>query len=251
MFLESLLVLGVLAVILIFFYRQAVEEFRILQTDSLEKAMPLLTERSPIVVLPAPQPTPLWTHQDIQQRPTLGSRMLNSFSHVTLIQALKLETYPLLPALAEDIATQVGLPIWIKQTLLPIFRDSSWWTPILTNRTEVMIGAQGLRQTYAYCTALFATDGALAVSLLNESSNAYLPTIWKGKRLRQMTRDDAPLLGQIQYVDVIVRPGSMLLLPPHWKVCWETHEKGPSALAVWTEFHHSVSQFAYKVSKRS
>lgn len=248
MFLESLLVLGVLAVILIFFYRQAVEEFRILQTDSLEKAMPLLAERSPIVVLPAPQPTPLWTHQDIQQRPTLGSRVLQG---LPLSQALKMETFPLQHSLAEDLATQVGLPIWIQQTLLPAFRQSSWWTPILTNRTEVMIGAQGLRQTYAYCTALFATDGALAVSLLNESSNAYLPIMWKGKRLRQMTRDDAPLLGQIQYVDVIVRPGSMLLLPPHWKVCWETHEKGPSVLAVWTEFHHPVSKFAYKVSKRS
>jgi len=59
MILESFLVLGVIGIILIFFYKQAVKEFRILQTDSFEKAMTLLFERSPIVVLPFTQPLQL------------------------------------------------------------------------------------------------------------------------------------------------------------------------------------------------
>jgi hypothetical protein len=247
MILELLLVAGVLAVILLFFYKQAVNEFRISQTDSLEKAMPLLQERCPVVVLPAPQPQNLWTRTDIQQRPTLASTPING---KPLKDALAAASYPLKKATAEALAENVGLPVWIKQTLLPIYKDSSWWGPLATSRTEVTLGAQGLRQTYAYSTLLFATEGALAVSLLNETSDPYLPKQWLGKRLQKMTRDDAPLLAQIQYVDVIVRPGSALLIPPHWKVCWETYDSKESALAVWTEVHHPVSRFAHKTGTR-
>jgi hypothetical protein len=240
MILEAFLVLGIVFLILLFFYKQAVQEFRILQTDSLDKAMGLLAERSPIVVLPAPLTQQLWTRADIQQRPTLAATPVNG---KTLAEAIKQESYPLKPQTAETLAQQIGLPVWIRQTLLPTFTGATWWGPITTTRTEVTIGAQGLRQTYGYSTALFATDGALAVSLLNESADPYLPPSWKGKRVSKMTRDDAPLLAQIQYVDVIVRPGSALLIPPHWKACWETYDSKEPALAVWTEFHHPLSRF--------
>ena len=238
-----MLVLIVLAVILLFFYKQAVNEFRISQTDSLEKAMPLLQERCPIVVLPVPQPQNLWTREDIQQRPTLASTPVNG---KPLKDALTAVAYPLKKETAEALAEKVGIPVWVKQTILPIYKDSVWWAPLATTRIESTIGAQGLRQTYAYSTVLLATEGALAVSLLNESADPYLPKQWLGKRISKLTRDDAPLLAQIQYIDVIVRPGSALLIPPHWKVCWETHESKISALAVWLEIHHPVSRFAHR-----
>jgi hypothetical protein len=247
MIFETLLVSGILVVILLFFYKQAVNEFRISQTDSLEKAMPILQERCPIVVLPAPTPQNLWTRADIQQRPTLASTPVNG---KPLKDALTAVSYPLKKTVAESLAEKVGLPVWTKQTLLPIYKDAVWWGPLATARTEVTLGAQGLRQTYAYSTLLFATEGALAVSLLNETSDPYLPKQWLGKRLRKMTRDDAPLLAQIQYVDVIVRPGSALLIPPHWKVCWETYDSKESALAVWMEVHHPVSRFAQHVGTK-
>jgi hypothetical protein len=247
MILELFLVFGILAIILVFFYRQAVQEFRILQTESMEKAMALVPERCPIVVLPAPQPPQLWTRADILQRPTLSATAINGKS---LQEAIKTESFPLQPKSAETLAQQVGLPVWIRQTLLPIYTSATWWGPITTTRTEVTIGAQGLKQTYGYSTVLFATDGSLAVSLLNESANPYLPTNWKGKRVSKMTRDDAPLLAQIQYVDVIVRPGSALIIPPHWKVCWETYDSKEPALAVLTEFHHPLSRLAYKAASK-
>lgn len=241
MILESLLVLGVLGVILLFFYKQAVQEFRILQTDSLDKAMGLLSERCPVVVLPAPQPQELWTRADIQQRPTLASTPING---KPLKEAIDYVSYPLKANTAESLAKQVGLSVWIEQTILPTFKQSVWWSPMMKNRSELTIGAQGLRQTYAYSTAIFPTDGAMAVSLLNESSDPYLPAKWRGKRVSKLTKDDAPLLAQIQYIDVIVRPGSMLLVPPHWKVCWETHDSKEPALGVWTEIHHPISRLA-------
>ena len=248
MIVESLLVLAVLAVILVFFYKQAVKEFRILQTDSLDKAQSLLHERCPVVVLPAPTPKALWTRADLKQRPTLYNSSL--VGGKSLKQLLKQQAVSLGHEQAEELATKSGIQIWVDQHLVPAFKTAAWWTPVLMTRTEVAIGSQGLRQTYGYPTVLLATEHAIQVSLLNESSDPYLPTNWQGKRLSKMTRDDAPFLPQIQYIDVIVRPGSALLIPPHWKVCWENKDK-ESALTVWVELHHPVSWILRKVAVRS
>lgn len=247
MILESLLVLTVLAVILVFFYKQAIREFRILQVDSIDKAQPLLSERCPVVVLPAPTAQALWTRADLDARPSLAK---SSFNGVPLKEAIERQSFPLKTETAETLAEKSGVSIWATQHLLPAFKTGSWWTPCLTARTEVAIGAQGLRQTYGYTTLLMATENAIQVSLLNESSNPYLPEVWEGKRLSKLTRDDAPFLPQIKFVDVIVRPGSALLIPPHWKVCWENLEPKETALVVLVEIHHPVSKALYNMMRR-
>lgn len=239
MVLEFLLVVFLLGVILAFFYKQAVAEFRILQTESLEKALPILHERCPIVVTPIHMPQDLWTQKDIEQRPTLAGKGVNG---VTLREAMKQESFSLRPSTSELLATEIGLPVWVQKEVLPLWKESQWWTRILSPRVEVTIGAQGLRPTFAYTTILLCTEGALQVSLLNESSDAYLPKQWMGKRLSKLTRDEAPLLANIQYIDVIVRPGTALILPPHWKVCWENTETPVPALGVWIELHHPMSR---------
>lgn len=238
MIFEIVIVLLTISCILYFFYKQAIKEFRILQTDSVDKALPLLTERCPIVVLPFPK-TDLWTLKDLEQRPALKQKIqkyLNKPSNM------------LSPREALSISTEVGFPIWVNQTINPPFKNL-WYGPALWSQAKVTINAQGLRPTFGYVTIITATEGTLQVSLLNESANPYLPKQWLGKRLSKLTRDDAPLLKQIQYVDVIVRPGSALFVPPHWKVCWENH-MSPSSLGLWIDIHHPVSFVAQQVFYR-
>jgi len=222
------LVLVTITTILFFFYKQAVKEFRILQTDSLDKIPSLMNERSPIVLLPSPTPN-LWTRKDIEQRPILKQRVEKYLGKSATWLPLKE---------SNAIATQVGLPVWVNETLQPL--KNMWWGPLLWSQTCITIGAQGLRPTFGYITLIMATEGAIQVSLINESSEPYLPNQWLGKRLSKITKDDAPLVNKIQYVDVILRPGSCLLVPPHWKVCWENYEC-PSALGLWIDLHHPVS----------
>lgn len=64
----------------------------------------------------------------------------------------------------------MGLPTWTEESILPSFQ-TVWWSPLLSARTEVTLGAQPLRPTTAYQTVIIATDGALSVSLLNESAD--------------------------------------------------------------------------------
>jgi len=251
MIFEITLVTTVIIAILFFFYRQAVKEFRILQTESLDKSIILLQERCPIVIYPFPKPIDLWTIKDLQQRPLLKNQIQ---------KYLTKQSSWLDPLTSHSLANQVGLPIWVQQTLLPTFKNLLWG-PLLWSQTKVAINAQGLRPTFGYCTIILATEGVLHVSLLNESSDAYLPKQWLGKRLSKLTRDEAPLLGQIQFVDIIVRPGSALLVPPHWKVCWECEQTSTKTtktakptinptLALWIDIHHPVSFISQQVFYR-
>jgi hypothetical protein len=233
------LVLVTITTILFFFYKQAIKEFRILQTNSLEKVLHLMQERCPLVLHPSPTPMNLWTQKDIEQRPILKQRVekyLNKSS--TWIE----------PKEANEIATQVGLPIWVNQNILPPLKNI-WWGQLLWTQTKITVGAQGLRPTFGFITIIMATEGALQVSLLNESSDPYLPKQWLGKRLSKLTKDDAPLLNQIQYVDVILRHGSALLVPPHWKICWENLDT-KSSLGLWIDIHHPISFIAQQAFYR-
>jgi hypothetical protein len=233
------LILATITSILFFFYKQAIKEFRILQTNSLDKVLPLMQERCPLVLHPSPTPMNLWTQKDIEQRPILKQRVekyLNKSS--TWIE----------PKEANEIATQVGLPIWVNQNILPPLKNI-WWGQLLWTQTKITIGAQGLRPTFGFITIIMATEGALQVSLLNESSDPYLPKQWLGKRLSKLTKDDAPLLNQIQYVDVILRHGSALIIPPHWKICWENLDT-KSALGLWIDIHHPISFIAQQAFYR-
>jgi hypothetical protein len=237
MIFEIVLIITVITTILFFFYKQAVKEFRILQTETMDGAVPLFSERSPIVIHPAPKPMELWTLKDLSQRPAL-KKQIDPF--------LSKKSSWLEPKHSQELATQVGLPIWVNHTLMPTFKNL-WWGPLLWAQTRVMIGAQGLRPTFGFWTIILATEGKLQVSLLNESSDSYLPKQWLGKRLSKITRDEAPLLAQIQFVDVVVRPGSALLIPPPWKVCCEA--EGPT-LGVWIDVHHPVSYIAQQAFYR-
>jgi hypothetical protein len=64
-----------------------------------------------------------------------------------------------------------------------------------------------------------------------------------------LSRDEAPLIGQIQCIDVILRPGTALIIPPHWKYCLEQKEQ--TCCSVKIVVHHPVSLMMEKVGMRN
>ena len=113
------------------------------------------------------------------------------------------------------------------------------------------MGIQGLQKTHGVATFLIATEGTAVVTLLNEQADPYLPQFWRNKRLSTMTRDDAPLIGQIQCIDVILRPGSCLVLPPHWRYCVEEKAEDIRPVCLLkVVVQHPISRFVERVERK-
>jgi hypothetical protein len=250
MILEGLLFLCLGIVILIFFYKQANTEFQIAQVDSFDKIQKLIQERNPVVIQPFISPKQLWTLDDIHQRQSLGSVLIPNLN-ITLQQAsyekdkiLQWDSH-----FAEKLADITGLPVWANQMLTDTFKTQSLLTKLYSYRTEVYLGPQGLCQTYGTSTFIFTTEGTATLTLLNEQSNPYLPKGWKGKLLSKLTRDEAPLIGQIQCIDIVLRPGSCLMIPPHWKYCIEEDKKDTQPVcSVKITVHHPISKLMERSS---
>jgi len=251
MILEGLLIVCIFFAILVFFYKQAVMEFRIAQTDSFDKVPSLLQEKIPIVIQPFLVPKQLWTHDDILQRHSLGNTIIPVID-LPLGQAIGYsgKMFPWKSDFASYLSNLTGLNVWTEQTIKTIFKKNSLLSGLYSYRTEVYLGPQGLQKTFGVATVIFATEGTAILTLINEQADPYLPSRWKGRLLSGMTRDDAPLIGQIQCIDVVLRTGSCIVLPPHWKYSLE--EKAEDVKPICTVkvvVNHPISAFIEKVEE--
>jgi len=179
------------------------------------------------------------------ERQTLGNIIVPEYQmSLGQIAEVKNAISPWSSEFANGVAITTGLPVWAEQILKPLFA-----LPIYSYRTEAYLGPQGLQKTFGIMTLLAVTDGQASVTLLNEQSDPYLPPKWKGKLMSSLTRDEAPLISQIQCIDVILRPGSCLIIPPHWKYCLEDKEDTSCSLKI--VVHHPISLMMEKVALRS
>ncbi len=248
MLLEGLLFGVLVLVILVFFYKQAKTDFEITQIDSLDKLPKLLTERNPIVLQPFDVPKQLWTHEDIKQRSVLGSSMIPTLN-IPVRNAMNFPNASISwsQQYASDMAEKTGLPVWAEQVLRTSLQSKLLFSPLYSFHTEVYLGAQGLQKTFGVATFFVCTEGTAVATILNEASDPYLPPNWKGKRLSKLTRNEAPLIGQIQCIDVVLRPGSALILPPHWKLCMEQQDDSTKPVClVKITMHHPISKLVEK-----
>lgn len=248
MLLEGLLLAVLCLVILVFFYKQAKTDFEITQIDTLDKLPKLLSERNPIVLQPFDVPKQLWTHETIQQRSVLGSLMIPTLN-IPIGKAIQYPNTSIVWSqdFASNVAERTGIPVWANQFLRSSLQSKLLLAPLYSFHTEVYLGAQGLQKTFGVANFFFCTEGTAVATILNEASDPYLPPNWKGKRLSKLTRNEAPLIGQIQCIDVVLRPGSCLILPPHWKLCIEEQDDSTKPVCVGKiTMHHPISKLMEK-----
>jgi hypothetical protein len=112
--------------------------------------------------------------------------------------------------------------------------------------TAAYAGPRGLHKTTAATTLIIPTDGEQVVSIMHEEAEPYLPEDWNGRQLRDFTIEDTPLLGHIDYMDIVVRPGTALVLPAHWTYCIAPKDDGSLFYTV-VEIHHPISAFVNRV----
>jgi hypothetical protein len=222
MFLESLLVILLILGFLVMAYKGAVHEFQILQKDWAPNIdwSPLLGEQLPIVIrnVPPEWRGTDWAHKATAQKswPILvrgeGGKMLRG------AWGPWLSGHPGEPAIEnlDEIAPFVNIPAhaWTDGG----FRRWSW-LPTGFARTSVGIlgptedAVQPLRKTVAAATVLQATDGApLQVWLAHEGAIPATVSL-EGK---DPWRSTAPWIGEVKFIEMRLRAGNALVLPPHW-----------------------------------
>lgn len=243
--LEIILFLAISVLILLFFYKQSVvPEYKLNQLSykSIDTLPDLMAEKTPIVLLDTP-PATFWSASDLHARPILGQEGLALLAH-------GLKTHHLYKSsTASFFGEASGAPVWIQSKWLLVLTNP-WLQWLTMPAPKAWFGSRGLQSTYAPWTLITASEGKALVSLLHKKHDTYLPKTWKNRLPEEFNRADTPFLSDIKYIDVILREGTSLLVPAHWKVAFQTHpdQKTP-AFIVETAFHHPLSRLVEKIAE--
>jgi hypothetical protein len=249
--LEIILILCILFLILTFFYKQAICEFRINQITWIQRdtISGLLMEKVPIVIKAIPLAT-FWTQRDTLSRACYKS--IPVFKDTTLVEWISTSSRdsicPWKYSHAATIASVSGIHIWAKRgmnsmIINPLLR--LWVFP----RYHCWAGNVGLRKTSAPWTCLFPVDGDIVVTIMYESIESSLPTNWMGCFPSKLTINDTPFISDIKFIDIVLRTGNALFIPSHWFVSWVASEKCDIAPMTCTiSYHTPISLFAHNMS---
>ena len=159
---EYLLFIIVLFFIAVLFYKQANEEFQILQLDGerLSELPTLYVDRSPIVVSDFQTPD-LGTEEGFQKRGILDSLATPT---QTLRQVIQTSTIPL--ETARHLAKEAGLSIWFEHHLYKQLLPSPYTQWIYSFNTSLWPLKRGLFKTTAFQTVLMPTQGTASVKIM-------------------------------------------------------------------------------------
>ncbi len=230
MVLELIFIVAVLFAVFILFYRQAIEQYNILQIESnqLGELPKLLSDRTPLVLHDIGQPklfTPetLKSNARLQQFPigakeTFGQYLQRPSSQVSLTKKASLL-----------LAKESGLATWGEHTWFPKLFQYPFLQHVHSFTTEALLGEQGLRKTTGIVTILYPTSGLLEVTLMTEHQEKCLPPAWRGRFPEVFTLQDTPLAGELKYITIKLRPGNMLCVPTHWYTSVRVVEKDKPA----------------------
>lgn len=239
--LEVILIIGIIFIILIFFYKQTVCEFRINQIEwsQNENISSLLNEKVPLVIRSIPSVT-FWTHEDVLARPCFKD--IPIFQETTLTDWISGSTpdsqCPWKYSQAETIANITGINIWANKWLNPLIINpflKLWLFP----KYHCWAGNVGLRKTFAIWTCLFPVDGEIILTLMPQNNESSLPANWLDTYPANLTIKDTPFVADLKFIDIIVRPGKCVFIPAHWFISWTTTAEATVTPMVCTISYHT------------
>ena len=243
--LEIIIIFTVLFFIAVLFYKQANEQFEILQIggERIHELPTMYVDRSPIVVSDFSTPS-LGSEEAMQKRPSI--LQMTVLPHMTLKELLgssELSTFQFSPATAEFLAKESGLSVWFDHhlfnTLLPQY--TSWF---YSSKSSLWPHHRGMYKTTAFQTIIMPTQGTAIVSLMLGKVLPYLPMRWEGRQFHALSSQDTPLINQIKYVEIKLRRGNLLILPAHIIVDVSSESGQEDAWCFIGEIHHPISRMA-------
>jgi hypothetical protein len=213
-----------------------------------EKLSELLGEKIPLVVRSIPLAT-FWTHDDVVTRTCFQN--IPIFKETSLVQWISSSTpeltCPWKYSQAETIANVSGLKIWAQKYINPtvISPFLRWW---MNPKYHCWAGNVGLRKTTATWTCLFPVDGEIVVTIMSELVESSLPSNWVGCFPATLTNKDTPFVGDLKFIDIILRPGNCLFMPAHWFVSWTSEHSDKTPMVCTISYHTPISLLAFHAS---
>ena len=240
---EWLVILLIILCIVVWHYTQSVTKYSLSQINESQISMNLANlwqERNPVVVSEV-KSRRIWAAESLRQTRFWGAQPIWQQYQET---PNTLEPTPRnLQTTWSDI---LGISQIESELLLKWFDMSPL---VFSTKTESHIGPEGIRQTYGWATAVTCTDGEARCILLHSGQKSRLPPGWQGLRWSEATVAHHPLWTQVQNIEIILRPGTVVLIPPHWLLAIEPIHNSP----IWwtrTDLHHPISKLAQQLNER-
>jgi hypothetical protein len=250
MILEFIILIAVAFFIAVLFYKQANESFELLQIDSdrMSELPTLYSDHSPIIIKGFPTPA-LGTEETLRKRPQIMNlTMAPNLSFSALLKSEgTLRNWVWKSETAEFLSKESGLSTWFSHHLFTQLLPSQYTKFLYSHNNSLWIHHRGLFKTTAFQTLIMPTQGTAIVSIMLSKMEPYLPTNWKGREFSSLTPQDTPLLNQIQFLDIKLKKGNALLLPPHLLVNIKTETDSAQQTPAWifcSEIHHPISKIA-------
>jgi len=234
---EWIVILLIIFCIIVSHYSQSNPEYSLSQIKESQISLNLLTlweEKKPVVVSEV-RSRKIWSSDSLRQTRFWGAQPIwNQYDENPIGTMV-----PPQRSLQTTWSEILGISQIENELLLKWFDLTSW---VFSTRTESHIGHEGLRQCYGWATSISCTQGEARCILLHSAQKSRLPPGWKGLRWSDATVKHHPLWSQVKYIEVILRPETTILIPPHWIVAIEPlHQEKP----IWwlrTDVHHLISK---------
>jgi hypothetical protein len=248
----------IIFVIMYLFYKHRRSELEILQLESEQiptQLIDLLEELQPIVIRGVVPPKGL-TRESLLKIPRLGDFAVGGQPLTDILEKPEMlfsaQGAPTLNQQGrEQLSNELSINIWADHTWLPIFSQATWVGPAIgCMKTEVVLGGLGMTRTVAKFTSILPTEGNWRLSILSRDSERFLPTNWKYKYPAALTLNDTPLVADLKYIDIVLRSGTMICLPPHSIISMEPIKDSSAFFGfVIMEYHEPVSLLVKSLSQ--
>ena len=242
---EWIVILVIILCIFVWYYSQTVSEYSLSQIKESQVSMELTTlweERKPVVVSDV-RPQEIWLANSLMQTNFWGAEPAwaayqSAPEHLAAVKRSQCIAW----------AEILGISQIQRDSLLRWYDLNQW---LFSVNTEAHIGAEGLRPTFGWATSFSCTQGEARCILLHSAQKAKMPDGWTGLRWRDATVAHHPLWIQVQFIEVILRPGTTILVPPHWIVAIEPVNAKEPIWWVRSDVHHPISSAAQRLNERA
>jgi len=249
--LEFFFFAGLIFLIGVLFYKQRRSSTELLQAEEGqldEQLTDLLAEQQPLIVRGISPPKGI-TLESLKKIPRLADFSVGGQPLEAVLNDPKMlfsaNGSPVLSKERRSIfATELSTKIWADHVWLPKFSQTTWLGFVLGCMiSEVVLGGMGMFKTTATYTCIMPTEGVYTISIVSRESESFLPKAWEYRYPGDLSPNDTPLVADLKYMDVIVRPGTMIVFPAHFIISMKPTTEEFAAAAI-LEYHEPISLLA-------